>query len=105
MAKKLWEGRFSEKTTEGVEAFTASIGVDKRLYAYDIAGSIAHCKTLAQAAVISNKDADNSNLTMRSKTSICISNPGFMTLSARLPRSFILPEAEMTRLLWMCACF
>jgi argininosuccinate lyase len=58
MAKKLWEGRFSEKTTEGVEAFTASIGVDKRLYAYDIAGSIAHCKTLAQAAVISNKDAD-----------------------------------------------
>ena len=58
MAKKLWEGRFSEKTAEGVEAFTASIDVDKRLYAYDIAGSIAHCKTLAQAAVISNDDAD-----------------------------------------------
>jgi len=58
MAKKLWEGRFSEKTAEGVETFTASIDVDKRLYAYDIAGSIAHCKTLAQAAVISNADAD-----------------------------------------------
>jgi argininosuccinate lyase len=58
MAKKLWEGRFSEKTTEGVEAFTASIDIDKRLYTYDIAGSIAHCKTLAQAAVISNEDAD-----------------------------------------------
>ena len=58
MAKKLWEGRFSEKTTKSVEAFTASIDVDKRLYAYDIAGSIAHCKTLAQAAVISKEDAD-----------------------------------------------
>ena len=57
MAKKLWEGRFSEKTAKDVEAFTASIDVDKRLYAYDIAGSIAHCKTLAQAAVISNEDA------------------------------------------------
>ena len=58
MAKKLWEGRFSEKTTKSVEAFTASIDVDKRLYAYDIAGSIAHCKTMAQAAVISKEDAD-----------------------------------------------
>lgn len=58
MANKLWEGRFSEKTTEGVEVFTASIDVDKRLYAYDIAGSIAHCKTLAQAAVISSEDAE-----------------------------------------------
>ena len=58
MAKKLWEGRFSEKTSESVEAFTASIDVDKRLYACDIAGSIAHCKTLAQAAVISNEDAE-----------------------------------------------
>lgn len=58
MAKKLWEGRFFEKTTEPVEAFSASIEVDKRLYAYDIAGSIAHCKTLAQAAVISDVDAD-----------------------------------------------
>ena len=58
MAKKLWEGRFSEKTAKSVETFTASIDVDKRLYAYDIAGSIAHCQTLAQAAVISNEDAD-----------------------------------------------
>ena len=57
MAKKLWEGRFSEKTAEIVEAFTASIDVDKRLYVYDIEGSMVHCKMLAKAAIISDKEA------------------------------------------------
>jgi len=40
-----------------VEAFTASIDLDKRLYAYDVAGSIAHCKMLAKQGVISGADA------------------------------------------------
>ena len=31
-----------------VEAFTASLGVDRRLYPYDIAGSIAHAEMLAR---------------------------------------------------------
>ena len=57
MAKKLWEGRFSEQTAEIVEAFTASIDVDKRLYAYDIDGSIAHCKMLAKTGIISEDEA------------------------------------------------
>jgi argininosuccinate lyase len=57
MAKKLWEGRFSEETAQIVEAFTSSIDVDKRLYSYDIDGSIAHCKMLAKAAIISEEDA------------------------------------------------
>jgi argininosuccinate lyase len=57
MAKKLWEGRFSEKTAQIVEAFTASIDVDRRLYAYDIEGSIAHCQMLAKSAIISDADA------------------------------------------------
>ena len=46
MSEKLWQGRFSEKTADIVEAFTASIQVDRRLYTYDIQGSVAHCKTL-----------------------------------------------------------
>lgn len=57
VTKKLWEGRFSEKTAQIVEAFTASIDVDRRLYAYDIKGSIAHCKMLAHASIISDEDA------------------------------------------------
>jgi len=57
MSEKLWQGRFSEKTARIVEAFTASIQVDRRLYAYDIQGSIAHCRTLAKASIISDAEA------------------------------------------------
>ena len=42
MSDKPWDGRFSERTDTDVEAFTSSIQIDKRLYPYDIAGSIAH---------------------------------------------------------------
>jgi argininosuccinate lyase len=49
MSEKPWDGRFSEKTHRIVETFTASIDVDKRLYTYDIEGSIAHLKTLEKA--------------------------------------------------------
>ena len=58
MSEKLWQGRFSEKTARIVEAFTSSIQIDRRLYAYDIQGSMAHCKMLAKAAVISEEDAE-----------------------------------------------
>jgi argininosuccinate lyase len=57
MSEKLWDGRFSEKTSRGVERFTSSIDIDRRLYSYDIEGSIAHCKTLAKAGIISDDEA------------------------------------------------
>ena len=57
MAKKLWDGRFSEKTDIMVEDFTSSIDLDKRLYSYDIKGSIAHCRMLAKTSIISEEDA------------------------------------------------
>jgi argininosuccinate lyase len=58
MSEKLWAGRFKEKTAKIVETFTSSIDVDQRLYAFDIQGSIAHCRTLAKAAIISAEEAD-----------------------------------------------
>jgi argininosuccinate lyase len=57
MSEKLWTGRFKEKTAQIVESFTASIDVDRRLYVYDIQGSIAHCQTLAKAGIISDEEA------------------------------------------------
>ena len=57
MSEKPWQGRFSEKTADVVEAFTSSIQVDQRLYAHDIQGSIAHCKTLAKASIITEAEA------------------------------------------------
>jgi len=39
-----------------VEAFTSSLPIDHRLYAYDIAGSIAHCQMLARQRVLSSAE-------------------------------------------------
>ncbi|MGO9136808.1 MAG: argininosuccinate lyase [Syntrophales bacterium] len=54
--KKPWGGRFSQPTAKMVEAFTASIHFDKRLYRYDIEGSIAHARMLSKQKIISQKD-------------------------------------------------
>ena len=57
MSDKPWDGRFSEKTDRSVEDFTASINVDRRLYAYDIEGSVAHCRMLAANGIITAEEA------------------------------------------------
>jgi len=54
---KLWGGRFQTQTDASVESFTASIGFDCRLYEYDIEGSVAHCKTLQRAKVLSSRES------------------------------------------------
>ncbi len=59
MTEKPWDGRFTEKTDKIVEDFTSSIDIDKRLYTYDIEGSIAHCRMLAKASIISEEDASS----------------------------------------------
>ena len=56
MAKKPWGGRFTQETNTLTEEFTASISCDKRLYRYDIMGSMAHCEALAQAGIISTDE-------------------------------------------------
>jgi argininosuccinate lyase len=53
---KPWGGRFKEPTDAFVEAFTASVEFDKRLYAHDVAGSIAHARMLAEVGVLSNEE-------------------------------------------------
>ena len=55
--KKLWGGRFAGGTAASVEAFTASIEIDSRLYRHDIMGSIAHAKMLGKQRIIPARDA------------------------------------------------
>ncbi len=50
--EKPWNGRFTEPTDSFVEAFTASISFDQRLYRYDIMGSIAHAKMLKHVGIL-----------------------------------------------------
>lgn len=56
--KKLWAGRFREKTAKSVESFTESISFDRRLWKYDIEGSIAHTMMLAKQGIITKKDSE-----------------------------------------------
>jgi argininosuccinate lyase len=51
-SEKAWAGRFRQQTNRLVETFTVSVAVDRRLYSYDIQGSIAHCKALGKARVL-----------------------------------------------------
>jgi argininosuccinate lyase len=55
-SEKLWGGRFGEGTAASVEAFTASIHYDSRLYRYDIAGSKAHAAMLADHGILSREE-------------------------------------------------
>jgi argininosuccinate lyase len=56
--KKLWSGRFNEPTDAFVEAFTASVEFDQRLYKYDIQGSIAHATMLARQGILSEQECE-----------------------------------------------
>ncbi|PWD82993.1 argininosuccinate lyase [Ignatzschineria indica] len=53
---KQWGGRFSESTDAFVQAFTGSVDFDQRMYAEDIAGSLAHAKMLYTQGILSEED-------------------------------------------------
>jgi argininosuccinate lyase len=57
MVKKSWSGRFAKSTDREVEKFTASLGYDRRLYPYDIQGSIAHCRMLAHCGIVTRAES------------------------------------------------
>lgn len=53
---KMWSGRFRAETHPLVEQFTGSLGVDYRLAEYDLQGSVAHCRTLGRAGILSRRE-------------------------------------------------
>ncbi|WP_275888463.1 argininosuccinate lyase [Desulfobulbus alkaliphilus] len=55
---KMWGGRFAETTAPSVEAFTASIHYDARLYRHDIMGSKAHARMLARQGLITAEESE-----------------------------------------------
>ena len=55
-ASKPWGGRFQESTDAFVEAFTASVQFDQRMYAQDIEGSQAHAHMLQSIGVLSEDE-------------------------------------------------
>lgn len=53
---KQWGGRFSESTDAFVQAFTGSVDFDQRMYAEDIAGSLAHAEMLFTQGILTEED-------------------------------------------------
>ncbi len=57
-APKLWAGRFSVETDALVHQFNASLTFDRRLWPYDILGSVSHVKMLGECGIIPQAEAD-----------------------------------------------
>ncbi|MCJ7675219.1 MAG: lyase family protein, partial [Sedimentisphaerales bacterium] len=53
---KSWEKRLSGEPDELTVDFVESLSVDRRLYKYDIVGSIAHAQMLAEQNLISKSE-------------------------------------------------
>ncbi|MDQ0891993.1 argininosuccinate lyase [Paenibacillus sp. V4I9] len=55
---KLWGGRFTKKTDQLVEEYTASITFDKELAEEDIEGSLAHVTMLGKCGILPADDVE-----------------------------------------------
>ena len=55
---QLWGGRFTKETDKLVYNFNASISFDKRFYAQDIRGSIAHVTMLAKQGILTDEEKE-----------------------------------------------
>ena len=56
-SKNLWGGRFTEGANETFAEFNNSFGFDRRLFGADIRASIAHCKGLFHAGVLTRLES------------------------------------------------
>ena len=55
---KAWSGRFAAAADPRMEAFTSSLAVDRRLAAYDVRGSRAHCRMLVKQKIIARAEGE-----------------------------------------------
>ncbi len=54
--KKLWGGRFKKEMPESVFAFCKGDSADFALFGYDVQASLAHCKALKKAGILSQAE-------------------------------------------------
>jgi argininosuccinate lyase len=61
----MWGGRFAEPTDALVQAFNASIEVDREMALEDVDGSIAHATMLGEQGILTREEADAITLGLR----------------------------------------
>ncbi len=59
--KNLWGGRFAGGADPSFVKFNNSFSFDRRLFAADVRGSVAHCNGLVAAGVLSREEGDQIN--------------------------------------------
>ena len=57
-SNQMWGGRFASGPAAIMQAINASISFDRKLYAEDIKGSLAHAAMLAETGIISAADQE-----------------------------------------------
>lgn len=54
--KQLWGSGFSKELSKSANDFNSSLRFDKRLYKYDIKGSIAHATMLCHQGILTEEE-------------------------------------------------
>ena len=96
-SNQMWGGRFASGPDAIMEAINASIGFDKKLYAQDIRGSIAHARMLAETGIIST--ADQEKIVHGLNTILSEIEAGTFEFSTRLEDIHMNVEARLAELI------
>ncbi|EIM72519.1 argininosuccinate lyase [Nitratireductor aquibiodomus RA22] len=93
----MWGGRFASGPDAVMEAINASIGFDRKLYAQDIRGSLAHAAMLAKTGIISAED--EKKIVHGLNTILSEIEAGKFTFSAQLEDIHMNVEARLAELI------
>ncbi len=96
-SNQMWGGRFASGPAAIMEAINASIGFDRKLYAQDIRGSIAHSLMLAERGIISAED--QASIAHGLNTILAEIEAGTFAFSTRLEDIHMNVEARLAELI------
>jgi len=96
-SNQMWGGRFASGPAAIMEAINASIDFDKKLYAQDIRGSLAHSEMLAATGIISAEDQQK--IAHGLNTILREIEDGAFTFSTRLEDIHMNVEARLAELI------
>ena len=96
-SNQMWGGRFASGPAAIMQAINASISFDKKLYAEDISGSIAHSEMLAEQGIISR--ADQKKIAKGLKTILAEIESGKFAFSEKLEDIHMNVEARLAELI------
>jgi argininosuccinate lyase len=96
-SNQMWGGRFASGPDAIMEEINASIDFDRKLYAQDIAGSLAHAAMLAKTGIISNDDSEK--ITHGLNTILSEIEEGHFTFSRQLEDIHMNIESRLAELI------